>query len=343
MISDTKRIKKILVIKFGGIGDILLATPVLPNLKRYFPGADIYFLTLRRARDVLEDNPYLTRVFTYDPDEDKSYCLLKNIRSQKYDLVIDLYCNPRTALVTFYSGARYRFGFKFRGRSYAYNIKMMGRGGEVHNVEFNLDALRRLNIPIETKDLYFPINVVHKEFAEKFIRAHNIDSKPIIGITLTGGWEAKKYKVKDYIELISMLNKIYDVNFLLLWGNEQEKKECEKIHEAHKENTFIIPPSRIRYLGALIEKCDAVLGNDSGPLHIAVALGVPVLGIYGPTNPALQGPYGEKNLTIVKEELDCLYCNLLECPIGNPCMVELSKDLIIEKFKQLLATNSIKF
>ncbi len=70
-------------------------------------------------------------------------------------------------------------------------------------------------------------------------------------------------------------------------------------------------------------------------------MGVPTLGIYGPTNPKLQGPYGEKNLSIVNEKLDCLYCNLLDCPIGNICMTELSKEKIIDKVKELIEKNKI--
>ncbi len=339
---DKNKIKKILIIKFGGIGDILLTTPVLPNLKNFFPEAEINFLSLRHSRDILIDNPYLSRAFTYDPTEDKSWCLIKNIRKQKYDLIIDLFGNPRTALITFLSTARYRFGFKFRGRNYAYNIKIPGRGGTVHNVDFNLDALRALEIPIVTKELYLPLNIVHQEFADEFIRVDGIDSKKIIGISKTGGWESKRYKKEDYIELINMLNLIYDVNFILFWGNKKEKEDCYYIKEnITKNNIFVIPDSPIRYLGAIIKKCELVIGNDSGPLHMAVSVDVPTLGIYGPTNPKLQGPYGEKNLSIVKEELDCLYCNLLDCPIGNICMKDLSKDKIIDKLKELIRINNI--
>ncbi|MEO6693762.1 MAG: glycosyltransferase family 9 protein [Ignavibacteria bacterium] len=339
---EKSKIKKILVIKFGGIGDILLTTPVLPNLKHYFPDSEIYFLTLRHSRDILIDNPYLTRAFTYDPGEDKSWCLIKNIRKQNYDLVIDLFGNPRTALITFLSRAKFRFGFKFRGRDYAYNIKVMGRGGKVHNVDFNLDALRALDIPVISKKLYLPMNIVHEEFANEYIKINNLDSKKIIGISKTGGWESKRYKVNDYIELINNLNELYDVNFILIWGNEKEKENCEYIQsKIAKGNAFIIPDSPIRYLGAIIKKCDLVIGNDSGPLHIAVAVGVPTLGIYGPTNPSLQGPYGENNLSVVNEKLDCLYCNLLDCPIGNICMTELSKGKIIEKVQELIRINNI--
>jgi ADP-heptose:LPS heptosyltransferase len=342
LILDKEKINKILLIKFGGMGDVLLTTPVLPNLKEYFPNAVIYFLTLRQTRDILMDNYYISRVITYDKKEDKSLFLIKHVRKQKFDLVIDLFCNPRTAFFTFCSGAKYRFGFDFRGRGYAYNIKMKGRGGKVHNVEFNLDALRKLEIPITLKKLNISVNVVHEEFANDFINKHNIASKNIIGISMTGNWEAKKYKTNDYIEVVNKINKIYDVNFILIWGNENEKKECEKVQANFKDNSFVIPDSPIRYLAAIIKKCDLIIGNDSGPMHIAVTQGVPVLGIYGPTDQALQGPYGENNLTVVNANIDCLYCNLLDCKIGNVCMTELSKDLIIEKLNELIKVNNLK-
>jgi ADP-heptose:LPS heptosyltransferase len=340
---DRTKIKNILVIKFGGIGDILLTTPVFPNLRAHFPDAVINLLTLRNSRDILIDNPYLTRAFTYDSSEDKSLCLIRNIRDQKYDLVIDLFGNPRTALITFASGAKYRFGFRFRGRNYAYNISAMGRGGIVHNVEFNLDALRALEIPIVSTQLYLPLNIVHKEFADDFLKRTGLGEKDIIGISKTGGWESKRYKSNDYIELINKLNKLYDVSFMLFWGTKKEKDDCEFIAQnIEAKNAYVIPESPIKYLGALIQKCSLVIGNDSGPLHIAVSVGTPTLGIYGPTNPMLQGPYGEKNLSIVKEDLPCLYCNLLECDIGNICMTELSKDKIIEKVNELAEINGVK-
>lgn len=339
---DKDKVKKILVIKFGGIGDILLSTPVLPNLKNYFPEAEINFLTVRHSRDILIDNPYLTRAFTYDRTEDKSWCLLKNIRSQKYDLVIDLYCNPRTALITFVSGARYRFGYTFRGRKYAYNIKAEGRGGKVHIVEFNLDALRQMDIPITSKELYLSTNIVHKEFSDDFFNKNNLNSEFVIGISLTGGWEAKRYKVPDYIDLIKRISSVYDAKFLLFGGNERELADCNSIKEAVPDRTFISPFSPIKYLASMISRCSMVIGNDSGPLHISAAMKVPTLGIYGPTNSALAKPYGDKNLAVYNENLDCLGCGLLECNIGNICMTELSKEKIMKNIDELIKINKIK-
>jgi heptosyltransferase III len=335
-------VRKILVIKFGGIGDVLMSTPVLPNLREYFPNAHIDYLTLIKNRDVLMDNHYIDRVLTFDARIDKSWDLLRHIRDKGYNLVIDLFGNPRTALLTYITGAKYRVGFKFRGRSYAYNIKIDGRGGEVHNSDFNLDALIKAGVPIVSKKLNLSVNVVHKEYADKYINDNKLINDFLVGIAITGGWESKRYKIKDYIELMSLIHKKYNVKFLIIWGNKKEYTHAQEIKNVLKDIAFIIPDSPIRYLAALIKTCKVVIGNDSGPLHLAGAVEVPALGIYGPTNPKLQGPYGEQNVTVENTKLKCLHCNLLECEIGNICMTELSKLTILEKFEELIKKNNLK-
>ena len=336
---DKDKIKKILVIKFGGIGDVLLSTVVLSNLKIYFPNAEIYFLTHSSCRDIVSDNPYITKFFTFNFGLDEAWCLVKNIKLQQYDLIIDLYGNPRSALVTFWSRAKYRVGFNFRHRKYAYNIVAQGRGGSVHNVEFNLDALRKIEVPITKYELAVYIKDIHKNFADKFLIKNGIDKKEIFGILISGGWETKKYKAKDFAELIKIIKEKYDVNILLMWGVESERAECEFIKKETGDYVFIEPETSLKYASAFMRRCKVIIGNDSGLLHLAVASGVPVLGIYGPTNPDSQGPFGGNNLVVRNEKLDCLNCNLLECKIGNICMTELPKEKITEKIKILIDKN----
>jgi len=336
---EKENIKKILVIKFGGIGDVLLSTPVITNLKKYFPDAEIHFLTHSSCREIFIDNPDIERYYTYNFGEPDSKRLLKSMRDKSFDLIIDLYGNPRTASICFFSKAKYRVGFNFRNRKYAYNIIAEAKNNKEHNVEFNLDALREIGIPIESKELTFYFNDSHRRFADDFSSKNGIDNKDIFGIIISGGWETKKYKTKDYSELIKMIKDNYDVNILLIWGVENERKECEEIKSNTGNYVFISPQTNLKYAYALMKKCKVIIGNDSGLLHLSVASGTPVLGIYGPTNPVSQGPFGKKNLYIRNEKLDCLNCNLLECKIGNICMTELPKENIIEKINELKKLN----
>jgi heptosyltransferase III len=336
---DKDRVKKILVIKFGGIGDVLLATPILPNLKNYFRNADIYFLTHSNCREIFIDNPYIKRYFTFNFGKDESWCLVRDIKEQKYDLIIDLFGNPRTAFVTFWSRAKYRVGFNFRHRKYAYNLVLKNPGNNVHNIEFNLEPLRGMNIPVLTSTPEFYTNKFHKKFADDFFLKNGIDKKETFGILISGGWETKKYKTNDFTELIKKIKEKFDVNILLIWGVQSEKEECDIIKKETGDYVFIAPETNLKYSSELMKRCKVVIGNDSGLLHLAVASEVPVLGIYGPTNPVSQGPYGEKNLVVRNEKLECLNCNLLECKIGNICMTELPKENVVEKISELIKLN----
>jgi ADP-heptose:LPS heptosyltransferase len=127
---------------------------------------------------------------------------------------------------------------------------------------------------------------------------------------------------------------------VLTWGPGQ-LPDVEKIRAMMRHEAFIPPATTLPQLGALLSRFRGVVSNDSGPMHIAAAVGTPVLGIYGPTNPILQGPYGDKNLTVRNESLDCLGCNLTACPIGNPCMLELSVNAVFAAAGELLKKNPI--
>lgn len=338
MTIEHDKIRKILVIKFGGIGDVVLSTPLLKNLRDFYKDAEINFLTVLKCRDVLMDNPDINRVLTFDLEKDDSLRLLKSVKKKNYDLIIDLFCNPRTTFLTFYSKAKYRLGFNFPRRGYAYNIFVDGRYkvGDYHHADFGMLALEKLGIPVKFRETYISVLTGHKDFANDFFEKHNLTETEVIGIPISGGWESKKYKVKDFVELIKTISHSLSFKYILIWGTESEKRECEYINKNLPDITFVTPETTIRYAAALMQKCKVVIANDSGLMHAAAATGVPVLGIFGPTSPFLQGPYGEKHSTIVNEKLECLNCALLNCPIGNICMTELDKNEIVNKLKELI-------
>lgn len=331
------RINKILVIKSSAIGDVLLSTPVVQNLRHNFPDAQIVFLTQKYCKEVLTDNPFIDRVLTYDLALDSGWCIIRNIRKQRYDLIIDLFCNPRTALITFLSGAKYKAGYIFIGRSYAYNIKIRRRSSEVHNVEYNLDSLRKLGLEVITSKPRFYINRIHKEFADKFFDENGLNKRIVIGINPAGTWKTKVWYPEKFVELIKKLDKPYFA--LLFWGNEQEKELALKIKSQSGNQVEIIPKTDLKYMAALTKKCTLFLTNDTGPMHIASALGVRVAAIFGPTNPLLQGPLNKNSVVIRNDNLTCLGCNLTkveDCPNEHKCMKDLSVDIVFNEIMKLL-------
>ena len=340
MTVDRSRVHKILVIKLRAVGDVLLSTIVTKNLRLAFPGAQIDYLTEPPSVDVLTGNPFINNIHLHDRVTMTGVRLVQFIRSGRYDMVIDLFCNPRTALITRFSGARYRAGYRFRNRAYAYNIMAEPRGNRVHNTQFNLDALEAIGIAIQDRNIYFQVAESHSRYVEQFLLHAGLRSRSLIAVNAGGGWYTKRWGLDRFAELSDRLIDTYGVSIVLLWGPGQ-MADAEKIQSLMRYRPFIPPATTLKQLGALLRECVCVISNDSGPMHIAAAVGTPVLGIYGPTSPLLQGPFGEQHVVVRNEGLKCLGCNYTKCPIGHPCMLELSVESAMQGVAQLFAKNNI--
>lgn len=340
MIIDRDKISRILVIKLRGVGDVLLSTVVTKNLRLAFPRAVIEYLTEQASREVITGNPYVDGVVVFDRKQMTGLDLIRTVRAGSYDIVIDLFGNPRTALVTRLSGARYRVGFRFRFRSYAYNIPATPRGGRVHNTQFNLDALEALGVVTQDRNLYFQWTSADDEFVDRFLQEAGAEGKTLAAINASGGWYTKRWSRERFARLADRLAERYGVTMVLTWGPGEELEVREMAAMMHSR-PVVPPPTSLKQLGALFKRCAFLVSNDSGPMHIAAAVGVPVLGIYGPTNPVLQGPYGNRHIVVRNESLGCLGCNLTACTIGHPCMLHLHVDTVFDAAERLLTQNRI--
>ncbi|MBE0645109.1 MAG: glycosyltransferase family 9 protein [Bacteroidetes bacterium] len=327
-------VRSILVIKPRAIGDVLLSTVVLPNLRSAFPEASLAFLTEKPAADIIRDNSFVDEAIVFDAASDNYLKLLLRLRRSRFDLVFDLFCNPRSAQMTYASGAPLRVGYPFRGRAWAYNIHVETRADRVHNTEFNLDALAHLEIPIVERRLCFPLPDDRVRRFVNLTREFRTRKGPLIAMNSSGTWETKRWGLEHFARLADMLIERLDANVLLLWG-PQEKEDVAAIQACMRHAALPAPLTSIGELGALLAQCDFTISNDSGPMHISAAVNTPTLGIFGPTNPDLQGPFQKESIWVRLDGLDCLGCNLTRCEIGNICMRDLEVETVYNAFLKL--------
>jgi lipopolysaccharide heptosyltransferase II len=337
---ERTNIKRILVIKLRAIGDVLLSTVVIRNLRTAFPDAQIDFLTERLSREVLEGNSDLHSVLVFDNKRDNGVKLLLDVRSRNYDLVFDLFGNPRSALITYFSGATYRVGYRFKWRQYCYTTVVEPRGGEVHNTEFNLDALRSLEIPVPDTSIVFPLSREAEKFAEEFFQKNSISNTFVVALNPGGGWYTKRWKAGQFAELGDLLTKEYHARILIIWGPGEEA-EAKNIQRQMNSPSMIIPNTSLQQLAAILKRCSVMVTNDSGPMHIAAAMNTPIVAMFGPTNPELQGPVGHRHEIVQHQGLLCLGCNYTSCPIGNPCMEELTAAEVFAACEALIEKNNL--
>ena len=329
----SEEIKKILCIKPRGIGDIVLSTIVLENIKTALPHSDIHYLTEDFAKRTVENNPFVDKVITFKKN-DFVLKVVKKVRAEKYDLIIDFWSNPKTAQITFLTFAKYRAGYNKQGRKYAYNIISNSGDANTHAAETHLLLLNDIQIPIVSRKILFCLKDNEIEFAQNFIK-DNFNNELILGIIPSGGWRSKRCEPEKWIEICNALHKKINTKFLILWGPGDEY-DAQEIKNNLNENAVLIPDTDVGRLAALINECKLVVANDSGPMHIAAALGVPVIGIFGPTNPNNHKPYSANSDYIIKDNLHCIKCNLLECPYDHECMKELNINEFIIKVEKLL-------
>ena len=341
MIIDKGQVKKILIIKLRGIGDVILSTGIIKNLIAQFPGVKIDYLTEKPSKTALTGINDINEILLLERNSNaQKIKLIREIRKSNYDLILDFFSNPTTAIITFLSGAKYRCGFPYRGRKYAYNLFGPRERQAFHSADLHFKTLENLGIPIRSKELAFSLTNDEKNFADDFFNNAGLTGKTVVGISPSGGWNSKKCNPKKFAEFVIAIHNKFNVDFLIVWG-PGDYNDAEIIKSSLIFQSYLAPPTTIKQMAALMGKCSAVIANDSGPMHISAAMGVPTLALFGPTDPRLQGPYGEKNETVRLESLECINCNLTECPKNQECFNEMPADLVLGKFTGMIKKNNI--
>jgi lipopolysaccharide heptosyltransferase II len=339
---NKSKINKILVIKLRGIGDVVLSTIVIDNLKIDFPNAKIDYLVESPSAPGINGLKQINKVLIFERHDFMSkVALIKSIRQNQYDLVLDFFSNPSTAIITYLSGAKYRMGFPYKGRRYAYNMFGPAERTKFHAAQLHLECLKNNDLSFSKKELHYSINKESLVFANKYFKEQSLDNSFVVGICPTGGWASKKCDPDKFAEITNIVIEKFNAKVLILWGKSDEE-DARKIHLLLGEKSILAPDTSIQELAALISKCTILIANDSGPMHMATAIGTPVLALHGPTNPHLQGPFGERHEWIQLESLECINCNLLDCPLNHECFYNIPAELVINKIESLIRKNNIQ-
>ncbi len=325
------------------MGDILVASPLLPNLRRAFPGSYIAFLVDRKFSEVLKGNPFIDELVEFDRQSIArsrglrrvlmEIAFLKRIRLERFDTVFDLLGSLRTAILSVASGARERVGYTYRVRELFYNRRVLARNPQ-YVVEYNLDSLRRLDIPVHDREIYLPSSELDESFANDWLSKRGINKEgPIVGLFPGGGWESKRWPLEHFSRLGDML--VSDLKArVLVMGGPQERDSVRRIASSMSQERHEVMDLPLSRFAALVSRLDLFVSNDSGPRYLAVAAGIPSIGLFGPTDATNANPPFPIHRAITYGG-DCLVCNRLTCP-DRTCMREISPEMVFEASKTLL-------
>ena len=322
-------IHKILVIRVDGIGDLLNSTPAISLLRENYPSAEITVLAQPLNAPVLMGNPDVDRVLTFARDGEHRGLkarlrFYRALRRERFQLVVAMQTGMWSHLIAFLSGAPYRLGrYQKRFRStltHAWHGKYPK--GETHEVDRNLELVRLVCEGEGRRKLKFHLLPAEIETAKAHLTSCGISADTfLIGIHPGGSSFDKRWPEKQYAELADRLVQQYNATILLLRGPE-EAALTHNIQQAMQFPAIVHAPETIRELGALLSCCNLVVCNDSGPMHLAAALDVRMVAVFGPTDHIAWHPLSE-NAAIVRRDMPCWPCSAHKCKIGWECTKKL--------------------
>lgn len=322
------------------IGDVVLTTPIIHSVRNAFPDAFIAYLGDKHAVSLLENNPDLNEIIPFDfakptliEQPRVAFCL----RRRKFDLAIDLFGNPRSALLTYLSGAKTRIGPERKGRGKLYTMQVRDDGKPKTAIEFHNQYIRAAGIEPVTSQPKIYLTDDEKREARIYLqwldREHApLDfAKPIIGIHPGATWPAKRWLPKPFGELADMLAAKLGAQILVTAGPNDDEAIAAMLRHS-TANVKVLRALPLRQLAAVLSHCSAYIANDNGTMHIAAAVGAPTIGIFGPGEENIWFPYSRESGHIaLRRDVPCHPCHLDFCNRDGEGFMECMKLLTVEE------------
>jgi heptosyltransferase-1 len=343
---------KVLIVKTSALGDVVHALPVLVWLKSADPLIEIDWLVEEGFASLLEGHPLLRRVHRLGLKrwrrEGWGATLrgirrtLAALREEKYDLVLDLQGNSKSGLFTLLSGAAKRYGFARDGVREWPNLLATNHkvklGPDNHHISERSLAVARAVSPAGKKALLAgPMHVVPEaeEAVLRQLAALDLHGQPLLVMQYGTTWSTKLWPLECWQELVGKLCNERGFRPVLIWGNETEQEACRSIHRASNGRAVIWPRSTLPELVALLRKADLVVGGDTGPIHIAAAVGSSTVSLFRVTDANRNGPRGEGHIRL-QASIDCSPCLCKVCERDEECGHSIGVEEVLSSILQLL-------
>ena len=339
-------LKRILISRTDRLGDVLLSTPVIKALRDAFPHAFIAMIIHPAAKDVLEHNPYLDEVIIYDKDDlhkswRGSWRFSQNLKKKKFDLAIMLHPTNRAHLVAFFAGIRERLGYDRKlGFLLTRRIKHTKQLGQMHEVEYNLDLLKHLGISPLEKKLFMPIRAESEMWLDALFRREGIKvNDKLLAIHPGASCPSKIWPNSRFAEAADKLAEKYGFKILVVAGPGDLKLANEVTKHMRHPALNLAGRTSVSQLASVLKRCQLFISNDSGPVHIATAVGTPVISIFGRAQKGLSpkrwGPLGERD-RVLHKDVGCIECLAHNCVKEFACLKAITVDDVVRMAEEIL-------
>ena len=340
--------KSICILRLSSIGDIVHTLPVAHLLKERFPAARITWVAEKSMAPLLNHHPAIDQLLLVDTKRWRKrlftpgtwkevISFLRYLRSQEFDVTLDFQGLFKSAALARFSGAPRRIGMARSDRKEKWSSILLNEftrvtAGKAHIIEKNLAVLESVGIAYDNQPLLFHIHPDEESelYVEQELKKLELDE--FVLINPGGGWVTKLWDEDKWAQLIDLIYNDLHIPSLILWG-PGERSIADKIMRKCITPAMISLSTNVSELISVSRRARLLVSGDSGPLHLASALGVPVVGLYGPTDPKRNGPWNP-NDSACTIKYECSPCYQRVCPIGVQCMRKLEVPQVLDSVKK---------
>ena len=320
---------------------MVLLTPALRALKQAYPESRLELLLRPLVADLMGSHPYVDACIVDSKTEGRFRSLTKlvrQIREKSFDFAIVLHpTSVRNALFPFLARIPIRIGTNVSGRGMLLT-KFCADDTNVHEVHRYLRVLRLLDIDTASDDLEFWHRDADRHFIENLLHIEGVSRDDrVIAVNLGTTWPTKRWEVENFAGVIQQITRLAQGAKVVLTGSPTEQTLAEGL-PASLPTINLVGKTSILQLGALLERCEMCLTCDSGPMHIAAAVGTPTVTLFGPTDPTRHRPYGSGH-TVIEKPVSCRPCYKRSCQRQDTpylCMKEIRTGEVVKAVERKL-------
>jgi predicted lipopolysaccharide heptosyltransferase III len=343
MVFESINMKRILLIRFGSLGDVVLTTPAIRAVREKFPNAYIAMVVGDRSADIVSANPRLNEVIVFHRER-KGLSEIKRVaamlRERSFDVSIDMQRKFRSSLLAYLSRTEFRVGYHQPG-GFLCSVKIPNSENK-HAIDRNLDLLKPLDIGSGLKTDRAPemfLSRKDRDYAWDIFQERGLASRSlVVGMFPGAGWHHRCWPAERFAAIGDLAAERYNAG-VVVFGGPGEADIVKNVAQKMTTTPVLIKNRMtLRQLGALIEKCDLFLSNDTGPMHISVAVKTTTIGLFGPGNHIKFRPIGERH-ALVRHDMPCSPCKQFtdRCK-DNVCMRSITVEEVWEAVRERLGT-----
>lgn len=335
---------RLLIVSVNWIGDVIFSTPFIRAVRNLYPDGYIVCLLHPRCREVLEANPRLDEIIIYDEEGVHrglfgKIRLIMELRKKHFDVAFILHRSFTKALIAFLSGIKERVGYPTKNRAMLLTKIVEEPVDGKHKVEYFLNIARAAGARPKDVAYEFFVREEDRRSIRQFLSENGIaESDRVVVMCPGGNWDPKRWPKENFAKLGDMLSEKLGAK-IVVSGAAKDMNLASAIKDMMKKKPVIsCGRTTLKELGALLERADLVIANDTGPMHLAVAVRSKVIALFGPTSPEITGPYGSGNYRVISKNDSCtIPCYDFSCK-NNDCMASIKVEDVFDEVRKILTT-----